>query len=562
MTTDEVPDYFAADAFDDEPRARVPHVGEDAPPVPDDERGRWTDVGQAYELASVLGRLMWVPDVGWFRWDGSRWAPEDEVTVTDLVSAHYRRQAASAAHRAGELVQAADTTGADRKLKEAIAYRKRQSARSIRDVIYLLKARVALGWDGDTPPGARLDRNPPGRALLNTPDGVVDLRTGELMDHDPALLMTKVTAGRYLPGYSHSDWRAAMKSLPLDTLNWLQLRMGYAITGEPGPDVVFLNGHGKNGKSLFTNDGVLRALGSYGLLLSNRVLAQGKTDAGAATPDKASLRGCRFVLVEELDDESSFNLSTTAIKEMAGTGQITARMLFKDAITFDVTHSVFVNTNHVPVVTATDWGTWRRLSLVPFPWRFATTPEGDDERQAIAGLDRRLKEGAEGQHDAMVTWLVEGAKLALADPSPVLDIDERRDDDRRAPSVKSATWAWRKSCDRLMAYAEDHLVFDPGAEVAKADLLAHFNTWQAQNGNKAWSASLLRDRMKSHSDFRHIVAGLYRPSNQNKITRPDLPVFELPKLPARPEVYPGIRFRQEAPKMVITPALIEEEELS
>jgi putative DNA primase/helicase len=519
--------------------------------------GRWTDTMEAEHLAGVLNRLMHVPEVGWFQWDDTRWAPIDEGILPNAIAQFYRLEATNAAQRAADETAAGHTRNADRAFTEVKMARKYQAATKVRDVLYLLKSRVALPWDGDTAPGARLDCNPPGKHLLNTPDGIVDLDTGDVGEHDPELLITKITAGRYRPDYVHADWQAAQESLPAETLEWMRLRMGYAITGEQSRDMVFLNGQGKNGKSLFTNDGILRALGSYGLLLSNTVIAQHRSDPSAASPDRASLRGIRFALIEELDDESGFNLSTTALKQLVGTGAVTARKLFKDTITFENTWSIFVNTNHVPTVVHTDVGTWRRLTLVHFPWRFSTTPTGDLEKRAVTGLDRRLREGTDGQHDAMVTWLVDGARDVLRDTAPVTDIDERYQDDRRAGTVKDTTWAWRKASDRLMAYADDHLIFETDAQVARADILAHFNAWQTQNGNSKWSASLLRDRMKSHVQFRAAVEGLRRATSTTGLSRPDM-LFDLPKLAARPEVYPGIRFAQESIKLVNPTPTLEE----
>lgn len=511
---------------------------------------RWSDAAQAELIARELDRVMWVPDVGWFQWDTTRWAPIDETGVTEAILAYYRRR----------IVETADDYAAAVKAdnKERIGMfegtmkllKRRRAAAAIKGVLFLLQALTALKPIGDLSPVQRLDRNPPGRALLNTPDGVVDLATGEVLPHDPDLLLTKITKGRYRPGYEHDDWTQAQISLPEDTLTWLQLRMGYAITGQPGMDAVFLNGHGKNGKSLFTNDGILRALGSYGMLVSNKIIAKNQGDAGAPTPDKAALRGCRFVLIEELEDETGFSLSTSGLKQIIGTGSVTARKLHKDSITFDTTHSLFINTNHSPVITETDRGTWRRLTLVKFPITFVANPLGPDEYDAVPGLDRRLRDGATGQHDAMVTWLVDGARAVIADPAPVINIEDRRADDGRAETVKASTWEWRESSDRLMAYAGDAgIVFDQAGLVAAADLLASFNAWLAQNGNTKWSMTLLHGRLRSHSMFRD-VAKTRRVRDTTALSRPAMNVLDLPKLGAQFTAYPGIKFEREAARLI------------
>ena len=86
--------------------------------------------------------------------------------------------------------------------------------------------------------------------LLNTPSGVVDLRTGTLQPHDPDLLMTKITRGSYRPGDTHLDWEQALTALPEDVRSWFQVRVGQGITGYPTPDGIIpvLQGGGEKGR--------------------------------------------------------------------------------------------------------------------------------------------------------------------------------------------------------------------------------------------------------------------------------------------------------------------------
>jgi putative DNA primase/helicase len=72
--------------------------------------------------------------------------------------------------------------------------------------------------------------------LLNTPSGVVDLTTGELLPHDPALFITKIAGAEYRPGFTHPDWDKALEAVPADIQDWYQLRLGQAITGHMTPD--------------------------------------------------------------------------------------------------------------------------------------------------------------------------------------------------------------------------------------------------------------------------------------------------------------------------------------
>lgn len=516
---------------EDEARAEVESADSESltDPKPRPAPTDWsTDAGQARWIVGESDDLMHVKGVGWLKWDGARWAPISDEQVGKAVVAFYKREFGKAMRK----WQADPENDKARTMAGFLA--KQQQTSKVKAIIASLKWVTSL--DG-AEPAQRLDAHPD---LLNTPDGVLNLRTLEVHPHDKRLLLTKITAGSYRPG-EHPDWQAALTALPIESRTWLQARMGAAITGRQlADDAVFLHGGGSNGKSLFCNDGIVRALGDYALLMSSDVIASRKADATAATPDKADLRGARFVLIEELPEE--FALSTKAVKELAGTGLIRARMLYQNAVTFEASHSLFINTNHLPNVTDTDWGTWRRLTLVPFPITFVARPTRDTERKGDRNLVQRVRSNESGQWDAIVTWLAQGAAAVLADDAPLV-IGKRPDDDGRAEPVRDATREWRKASDRIMAYADECLIIDPASAIAKNDLVWHFNRWLADQGGSKWSIRLILDRMKGHPSLPDVEERMQQTSDV--LTRPIPPEKlgdTLPTLPARTRVITGIRF--------------------
>lgn len=98
---------------------------------------------------------------------------------------------------------------------------------------------------------------------------------------------------------------------------------------------------------------------------------------------------------------------------------ITARHVFQKNMTFKATHSLFTTTNYIPVVSETDHGTWRRLALVKFPYTFrkpGQALQSDSDRAGDPTLKARVEHNTDSQHDAIVTWAVEGAMRWYADP--------------------------------------------------------------------------------------------------------------------------------------------------
>jgi putative DNA primase/helicase len=78
---------------------------------------------------------------------------------------------------------------------------------------------------------------------------VIELPTGNLLEHDPELLLTKSTTVIYHPNMTHPDWTAAFSALPEPSAAWMKIRVGQAATGHPTPDDIMavLQGAGANG---------------------------------------------------------------------------------------------------------------------------------------------------------------------------------------------------------------------------------------------------------------------------------------------------------------------------
>jgi DNA-directed RNA polymerase specialized sigma24 family protein len=111
------------------------------------------------------------------------------------------------------------------------------------------------------------------------------------------------------------------------------------------------------------------------------------------------LRGARFALIEETPEARK--LDVQRMKKITGTAEITARRIAQNPVTFTATHSLFVTSNHRPMVDQTDGGTWRRLALVRFPFTFRG-------QSADPGLRDRIKRNMNVRR-AVLAWIVEGA---------------------------------------------------------------------------------------------------------------------------------------------------------
>jgi P4 family phage/plasmid primase-like protien len=424
------------------------------------------------------GEICWYSGLNWLMYDGRVWQTVSEPDITERVRQLFVRLHQDEIARPG--------VSADRRRLLNTLH----SAAKVGAVVRLLKGSVSVQAGGTSPFDAHPD-------LLCVGNGVVDLRTGELLSHDPALLLTKTTPVEYVPNARHPDWEMAVGALPGEVADWLQVRFGQAVTGHMTPDDVLpvLQGGGENGKSTVTA-AVLRAAGDHATVVPERLLLANPSDHPT---ELTTLMGARLALIEETPENRP--LSVGRLKNALGTPRLTARKIQRDNVTWDASHSLFLTTNYRPRISETDHGTWRRLALVVFPYTFRKTADqrtGPNERVGDPRLRERLREGREGQHQAVLAWLVAGAKRWY-------------DADRQMPEppegVRRDTESWRGDSDQILRYISDRLVFDPQSVVLRSELYEDFRSWQETAGHQQWSDQRFTPDFGSHDEVvRHNVA--------------------------------------------------------
>lgn len=331
--------------------------------------------------------------------------------------------------------------------------------------------------------GLEFDANPD---VINTPSGIVDLRTGEVRPGRPEDYCRKVTAASYEPGFTHGDIEQAMQAVPDGTREWFQRFLGQAMTGYANREdqMAIFNGEGQNGKSAIVL-AVKAALGSYFTMVSDQALMGGNVHPTALM----AFYGARIAVLEET--EEAYRMNMQRVKKIVGSdGGITARYMNKDEITYQPTHTLIINTNHLPMIEDNGGATWRRLLAVPFPYKYLKPHEEVTEsyhRKGDLGLKARLTRPAQAK--AMLAWMVEGAKRWYAGGEVMGELPQE---------VASLTDSWHQESDQVAAFLADggaYLV--PTAHVSAQDLLTAVNTWLKSNGHNPWSARTLAKRLES-----------------------------------------------------------------
>lgn len=493
-------------------------------------RGPEARAAQVVAEHALNGRFRYAPGLGWLAWDGMRWAsretsePRGREAVrefADRAERAFRNEAAlhmatmqrleatvmsrvRGLDEADALAAVAQLkpkdlggqvqdngTAAEREQYSAADAAERAAAEQADIWLNLLSAAalrnlLALAGDreGILTETTAFDRHPD---LLNCRNGVVDLRTGEIRDHDPALLMTKVAGGEYIPGAEHRAWKSGLAAVADGCAEWFQTRMGQSATGHrPDDDVMFVCwGGGSNGKSTVLS-AVQTALGDYAGVIPHKVLLN--SDPNAHTTELMNFRGLRLAVMEETPEEGHLNVDR--VKKTVGTQKIKARLMRRDDVEFETTHTMWINTNHMPQVATTDHGTWRRLVAVPWPYRFrkpGEPMESENDREGDLTLRPTLIDSPEADvMAAVLAWVVTGAMrwYAAGRISP------------SAPAaVTAASAAWQEDSNVALQFIRDYLIDDPNGFVPAADLKGAFDTFMDEQGKRPWSAQTINARL-------------------------------------------------------------------
>ena len=349
-------------------------------------------------LASVASdRLRFVTGTaaGWHFWDGQRWQPDPGF--------HVRQEMAT-------VVMKHISSLAIAKLVPESTFTEMQRSAGQEGALKLASSMPEFAITHN-----ELDNQP---HLLNCQNGTLDLTTLELRPHDPDDLLTQITTAAFDPSAHSQEWEDFLSTALPDTQvrEYLQRLIGYSLLGEV-IDHVFplLVGEGGNGKGTMYET-IVHALGDYAAPASSSLLIQSRSDylnADNAAPAMLALKGKRFVVTSETPVNA--RLAVDRMKFLTGGDTITARGLYaRTSTVFRPSHTLFMVTNHEPMLDSEDAAAWQRITTIPFNVRFRGTD------REIPGLAARLRDSS----GAVLSWAVEGLRhyrtQGLAAPREVL----------------------------------------------------------------------------------------------------------------------------------------------
>lgn len=300
--------------------------------------------------------------------------------------------------------------------------------------------------------------------LLNCTNGVLNLKTFELMPHSPKQMFMKCTRAAYTPREYSSLWRDTMRQIvpDNDTYEYVQRMAGYCLTGNCSEELLFfLHGHGGTGKGTFTET-LGYALGDYSTSVPVEILLSSKWEKGGNSPSPyiAGLKGTRLAFSSESSMGNYFDEAT--LKHLTGGDTITGRFLHSNPITFEPSHKLVISSNYMPAIhDATDDGVKRRLVIIPF---------NADIKKRDTTLKNRLHT-PENLSDCLL-WAVEGCRKWQATGLGEGTFPQE---------IKDTIKGYYDENDTLAQFVEANCKFGPNEEVSGKQLYKEFKDFADEN---------------------------------------------------------------------------------
>jgi putative DNA primase/helicase len=409
----------------------------------------------AWRALHLIGhKLRFVPLQGrWYVWDGLRWVPDSvrlaEAEVHGVLISESKR------------IMAAAKTDEDRAAatKMARTFLTAQRASNVRKILESDR-NIALS-------ASSLDTD---SWIVNTPAGIINLRSGTVSPNDAGSLCSKITA----TGPSSEPPLKWIKFLheacdgDTEMAAYLQKVAGYCLTGVTTEQTMwFVWGPGGNGKSLFlsTLQGIL---GDYAATASMDTLTA--TQSERHSTDIAALSGARFVAMSET--ASGKRWDEQRLTSLTGGEMVTARFMRQDNFTFMPQFKLIVAGNHAPGVRDVTDALRRRMRLVPF----ITKP---------AVPNQNLFEELREEWPQILGWMVEGCLKWQAEGM------------QTPAAVKAETAVYFEEEDTLQQFLNETCVIDPNATALTAELFGAWREWS--NANNAWTGDSKRLSTALHS---------------------------------------------------------------
>lgn len=310
----------------------------------------------------------------------------------------------------------------------------------------------------------QLDADP---MLLGVPGGVVDLRTGKMMESEREHYVTRRCTVAPAPGPHPLFDRVLDRACAgHDGMRDYLLRwFGYMLTGSVAEEAfMFLHGPGGSGKSTLIKC-LTEIMGDYATTISMDALTESSHQRHSQ--EIAKLEGSRLVYASETEEGRRFKESL--IKWLTGGDKVVAHRMRMDDREFKPTFKILIYGNSVPHLKSVGEEMRRRIHLVEYAGSLA--PEK---------RDTSLKERLVAEYPAILATLIRGC----------IDWQDCRSLGK-PESVTASVDQYLEGEDSMAAFLDDCVERDVSARALSGDVYRRYKGWATNAGEYVMSQKRL-----------------------------------------------------------------------
>jgi len=334
-------------------------------------------------------------------------------------------------------------------------------------------------WDPDF--SEKLDNN---KNLIGFENGVFDLIKYEFRDGRPEDCISLSTKTDYIEYEEDCNeikeiYQIIEQIQPkLDMRNYVLSLLSSCLSGENKEQKFHIwEGVGSNGKSILV-ELFEQAFGKYCGKIPISLLTSKRSASNAANPELARLKGKRFCVLQEPEEDVQMNVGL--MKELSGGDTILARALFSEPVEYKPQFKMVLTCNHLPKIPSNDGGTWRRIRVVEFKSQFVDNPDNNDTNQykADGTLPGRLETYKEAFMSILIRYYKNYKKNGLVEP----------------PEVKAYTKKYKEKSDFYSEFINEFIEeTNNNTDTIKLnDIYADFKNWFKEcNGSQSKCPSRL-----------------------------------------------------------------------
>lgn len=296
----------------------------------------------------------------------------------------------------------------------------------------------------------------PNREYINLENGMLNLYTLELLEHNPSFLSSVRIPVIYNKEANSELFKRVINDITMgdeELVKVIQEVFGYSLTAETKAEKAFMfYGSGSNGKSLLAK--ILMALVGEGNV-SSISLEQFSEQFGLEPIIGKTLN---IATENELGDTK---MNTESIKAIISGDLISIRIKYKEALKYIPICKLLFLVNTLPDTMDNTHGFYRKIEIIPFRRKFTDKDKDVD-------LFERLKQ----ELPAILNWALEGFHRLRANNYQF----------SRSKAIEDTKKEYEEDQNPVLRFYQDCITIKQGESVKKSEVIMAYDKYIRMNG--------------------------------------------------------------------------------